>query len=256
MPQSSPTSGDFGGADGDDFISTIAGKLGWTSAVTGTGAANTHLSTLASTAALLKFVGGVVSVVGTTAAGIAANELLGMTLNNANGMGVDVDFLCAIDTALPNSTNGYCWMLGVFDSSGAVTTGNFIGAMYGYNPVTNTYTSTWALAADTVAHLIASTPTAVFQPFTGAQPAIALDQDIAIRLRINTAWNVVRLQVNGVDGNVMYGPTAGQTTSVTLPNITNGWIAFKQFALVGTANTGKVIMDAVDYAFPGRYQAS
>jgi hypothetical protein len=257
MPsESSPISGDWGGAEGDDFVGTIAGTLGWTSAVTGTGAANTALSAAAATAAILKFSGGVVSVVGTTAAGIAANEILGLTLNNANGMGVDVDFLCAIDTALPTATNAYCYLCGIFDSSGAVTTGNFIGAMFGWNPVTNSVTPTWALAADTVARLIGNTPLAVYQPFPGSQPQVALDVPQSIRLRINQAWNNVRLQVNGINGNVLNGPSSGQSPSVMLPNITNGWVGFKMFALAGTANTGKAIMDIVDFALPGRYQTS
>jgi hypothetical protein len=260
MPsESSPISGDWGAADGDDFAGTIAGQLGWTSAVTGTGAANTALSAAAATAALLKFSGGVVSVVGTTAAGIAANELLGMTLNNANGMGVDVDCLMAFDTALPTATNTYAFLFGIFDSTGAVTTGNFIGLTFGWNPILAAVNLTWALAADTVANVIhaAALPTAQYYPFP-SPTQFALDQPQSLRMRLNTAWNNVRCSVNGVNGPQLYTASAAPqgTAPVALPNIINGWLGFKMFAIAGTANTGKAIVDLVDFALPGRVQFS
>lgn len=265
----------------DDFPATIAGTLGWTSAVVGTGAANTALSASAAVAALGRMSGGVVSVVGTTATGIAANELLGMTINNANGQGIDASALMMFDTALPVTANSYAYLFGVFDSSGAVNTGNFIGMMFGWNPTLNVFANQWFLCADTVARLIGNTPTAGVVPIAAPAPnpvatlppGIALDVPQFVRFRIESLlpqspqgqtaqWTTVKGFANLVPSNVIVNALgqnvypAGIVTTNGIPSITNGWLGFKSFATAGTANTGKIVTDVVGYDVLNRFQLS
>jgi hypothetical protein len=279
MPGVLLSSGDFSMPIYDDFPATIAGTLGWTSAVTGTGAANTALSASAATAALLRFSGGTVSVVGTTAAGIAAQELLGMTINNVNGMGFEADMSMGFDTAFPTATNSYIFMFGVFDSAGAVTTGNFIGLMFGFNPAANALANQWFICADTVARLIANTPTAGViaipppapNPVATLPPGIALDVPQLLRFRIESllpqspqgqtaAWIAIKGFANGVPSNQLVSSIgvnvypAGIQPANGFPNITNGWLGYKAFATAGTANTGKIIVDEVSYSILNRFQ--
>lgn len=263
MPSGNPSGDWIGTPIVDDFPNTIAGTLGWTSAVAGSGA-NVALSTLPATAALCKMSGGVVSTVPTAATSIAANELLGMTLNNANGVGVYVDFDHALDTALTAaSTATYAVLAGIFDSAGAVTTGNFIGLMYGWNPVTNAPLNGYMICADTVARLTANTPSAqVVQIPLNIAPA--LDVTNNLRLRINPAWTLIGGSVNGVAAFPQIGVAAQLSVFPNLlvpangiPNITNGWLGFKMFAVnSSTTNTGKSIIDIVQYSLPGRNQNS
>src|SRR6266446_4197586 len=279
MPGVLLSSGDFSFPVYDDFPATIAGMLGWTSAVTGTGAANTALSASAATAALLRFSGGTVSVAGTTAAGIAAQELLGMTINNANGMGFEGDMSMAFDTAFPTATNAYVFLFGIFDSSGAVTTGNFIGLKFGWSAQGNAVANNWFVCADTVSRLIGNTPTAgeiaipapAPNPVATLPPGIALDVPQLLRFRIESlvpqspigqaaVWLAVKGFANGVPSNILVSALganvypSGIVPTNGFPAITNGWLGYKMLALAGTANTGKAIVDEVSYAILNRFQ--
>lgn len=261
MPSAGVISGDWRNAIIDDFLnpSTPFGSLSWAAAA-GAGASNGAGS--AATQALCKFSGALVQTATTNVAGIAAEELTGMVLNNANGVGVEADCLMAIDTVLPTAAQNAAWLFGIFDSVGAVSTGNFVGLMYGWNPVTNSQNNGFMICADTVTRLIGNTPTAqVVSIPLNVTPA--LDVPNHLRFEVNQAWTLIKGMVNGVAAFPQIG-TAAQANVYPnilvpangIPNITDGWLGLKLIAITGTAQTMKVLVDLVSYDLPGRVQYS
>ena len=261
MPSTSIPSGDWRLPNVDDFLSpsTPFGELPWAVAA---GAGGSKAAAAAATQALCKFNGAVAQTVTTTVAGIDAMELTGMVLNNANGVGVEADALMAIDTALPTAAQNAAFLFGIFDSSGAVSTGNFIGLLYGWNPVTNSNNNGFMICADTVARLTGNTPTAqAVQIPLNVVPA--LDVANHIRFEVNQAWTLIRGMVNGVAAFPQIG-TAAQLNIYPnilvpangIPNITDGWLGMKLIGTTGTSQTMKVITDLVSYSLPGRVQYS
>lgn len=262
MPSMGVVSGDWRNAIIEDFANgtTPFGMLtGWVAAA---GANGSNAQAAAAAQALCKFSGAVVQTTTSTTTGNAALELTSMVLNNANGLGVDADCLMAVDTALPSATQNAAWLFGVFDSAGAVTTGNFIGIMYGFNPVTNAANNGFMLCADTVARLTGNTPTAqaVSLPLTVAP---ALDVPATLRFDINTAWTLVKGAVNGVPAFPAIGTSSQLNIYPNLlvpangiPNITQGWLGIKIIPIVGTAQTMKILVDLISYSLPGRVQFS
>jgi hypothetical protein len=254
-------SGDWRNAIYDDFLnpSTPFGSLSWAAAA---GAGGSNAAASAATQALCKFNGAVAQTVTTTVAGIAAEELTGMVLNNANGVGVEADCAMAVDTVLPTAAQNAAWLFGIFDSVGAVATGNFIGLMYGWNPITNSFFNGFLICADTVARLTGNTPTAqaVQIPLNVAP---ALDVPNHLRFEVNTAWTLIRGMVNGVAAFQQIGTAAQQSIYPNIlvpangiPNITDGWLGFKLIGTTGTSQTMKAIVDEMSYSLPGRVQYS
>lgn len=235
-----PTPGNWGGTQTDDFPNGIAGDLGWTSSVTGAAAANTALSTVSALAIACKFAGGVISTVGSTAAGIAANELTNFLIP-IGVLGVDIEYRMALDTILSNPTNTFRMCFGLFDSVGAVTTGNFIGVEY---------TGTAAAGAQNfrLAYGTLAAPTYVD---TGIG-LTNLDYAYNIRFQLNQLGNSAVVFVNNQVGNPVNFPSGSGAAITTL--MTAGWPGFKMIATVGTTGTARMVTDSFAYAIIGRTQ--
>lgn len=262
MPSAGLGSGDWRTAIYEDFLnpsSPFSTNILFAAAA---GANATNAQGAAATQALCKFNGAVAQSTTSTTTGIASLDATGMVLNNANGVGVEADCLMAIDTALPTSSQGAAWLFGIFDTAGANTSGNFVGIMYGWNPIANAVFNGFMICADTVARLVGNTPTAqaVALPLNVTP---ALDVPNHLRFEVNQAWTLIRGAVNGVAAFPAIGTAAQQNIYPNIlvpangiPNITAGFLGLRLLPIVGTSQTMKVLTDEVSYDLPGRVQYS
>jgi hypothetical protein len=238
----------------DDFVGTVGatgtsttGKLNWT--VTIGASAPTVAASSAAIQALMQGLGGV-SFTGSTGQLLSQLQLANAIINpnSTTGLlGIEMEANVMFDTALPAATPSYSFLFGMAD--GTTSASNFVGLHVGWNPVVNGSELRFALANDTIAHLIGNTAASPSVPF--GLP-IALDVVQSIKLRISPDWKTIQGFANGVSAPVMaVGAPYGGSTSVPLPVGTAYKPTFGANCNVATM-TGVVAVDYVELSPIGR----
>src|SRR5258708_14147322 len=239
----------------DDFVGIVGAtgnstteSLSWTNTIV------TGVALAAGTAAIQSLMQGLGALMFTTSSTttVLSQAQLANAIINPNSttglLGIEMEANVMFDTALPTATNNYSFLFGMAD--GTTSASNFTGLHVGWNPVVNATELRFALASDTIAHIIGNTAASASVPF--GLP-VALDVVQSIKLRISPDWKTIQGFANGVAAPVMAvgSPYGGSTSPVISPGT-----AYKPTIAVNenvsAAQSGIVAVDFCELSTIGR----